>query len=87
MVSGGWDWTLFSGAQGQDKGQWAQVGTQEVPPKHEKNFFPVRVTEQGNWLPREAVESPSLETFKTHVDMVLGTLLWVYLLKQRGWTR
>jgi len=28
-----------------------------------KNFFPLRVTEPWNSLPREAVESPSLEIF------------------------
>ena len=36
-----------------------------------KNFFTVRVTEHWNRLPREAVESPSLEIFKTHLDTVL----------------
>jgi len=29
-----------------------------------KNFFPLRVTEHWNRLPREAVESPSLEILK-----------------------
>ena len=33
-------------------------------------------------LPREAVESPSLEIFKTHLDAVLHSLLWVTLLGQ-----
>jgi len=36
-----------------------------------KNFFPLRVTEHWNMMPREAVESPSLEIFKTHLDAVL----------------
>ncbi|GAB0178758.1 hypothetical protein GRJ2_000341100 [Grus japonensis] len=40
-----------------------------------KNFFTVRVTEPWNRLPREAVESPSLEIFKTHLDVILCNLL------------
>jgi len=40
-----------------------------------KNFFPLRVTEHWNRLPREVVESPSLEIFKTCLDKVLGSLL------------
>ena len=52
-----------------------------------KNFFPLRVTEPWPRLPREVVESPSLEIFKTHLDKVLCSLLWVTLLGQEGWTR
>ena len=48
--------------------------------KMRKNFFPLRVTEPWPRLPREAVESPSLEIFKTHLDAVLCSLLWVTLL-------
>ena len=40
-----------------------------------KNFFPLRVTEHWHRLPREAVESPSLEIFKTRLDKVLCSLL------------
>ncbi|GAB0210132.1 hypothetical protein GRJ2_003479000 [Grus japonensis] len=40
-----------------------------------KNFFTVRVTEHWNRLPREVVESPSLEIFKTHLDTFLCNLL------------
>jgi len=40
-----------------------------------KNFFPQRVTEHCNRLPREVVESPSLEIFKTRLDKILYNLL------------
>jgi len=40
-----------------------------------KNFFTLRVTEHWKRLPREAVESPSLEIFTTHLDKVLCSLL------------
>jgi len=52
-----------------------------------KNFFPLRLTEPWNRLPREVVDSPSLEIFKTHLDKVLCSLLWATLLRQGGWTR
>jgi len=48
-----------------------------------KNFFILRVMEQWNRLPREVVESPSLEIFKTRLDNVLCSLLWLTLLRQR----
>jgi len=40
-----------------------------------KNFFPLRMTEHWSRLPREVVDSPSLETFKTRLDKVLYNLL------------
>jgi len=40
-----------------------------------KNFFALRVTEHWHRLPREVVESPSLQLFKTHLDKVLCSLL------------
>jgi len=52
-----------------------------------KSFFPLRVTEPWNRLPREVVESPSLEIFKSRLDKVRYRLLYVTLLRQEGWTR
>jgi len=40
-----------------------------------KNFFTLRVTEPWKRLPREVVESPSLEILKTCLDKVLCSLL------------
>ena len=40
-----------------------------------KNFFTVRVTEHWTRLPREVVDSPFLETFKTHLDAYLCNLV------------
>jgi len=53
--------------------------------KMRKNFFLLRVTEHWNRLPRGVVDS-SLEIFKTLLDKVLCSLLWVTLLWQWGWT-
>ena len=38
-MSGGWGQTLFSGAQWQDKGQWAQTEAQEVPSEYEEELL------------------------------------------------
>jgi len=51
-----------------------------------KNFT-LRVMEHWHSLPREVINSPSLEIFKTHVDDVLCSLLWVTLLQQAVSTR
>jgi len=51
-----------------------------------KNFFTLRLTEPWHRLPRGAVESPSLEIFKTRLEKFLCSLLWVTLLQQGGWT-
>ena len=61
---------FFSGAQRQDKGQWAQTEAQEVPCEQEEELLPSEGDGALERLPREVVESPSLEIFKTRSSAV-----------------
>lgn len=52
-----------------------------------KNFLTWRVAESWDRLPREALDSPSLETFQTYRNMFLCHLLQLTLPWQGVWTR
>jgi len=39
----------------------------------------MRLVKHWNGLPREVVEAPSLETFKTRLDRALSNLVWLQM--------
>ena len=46
-----------------------------------RKFFTQRVVMHWNRLPKEAVDAPSLETFKARLDVALGSLVcWLAIL-------
>ena len=66
---------LFSVCGARTRGNGHKMDHRKFCTNMWKNFFTVRVTEHWNRLPREVVESPSLEIFKAHLDAYLGNLL------------
>ena len=58
----------------QDKNQWAQNGIQEVMSDHQEGFEPCYRLPRGSKV--------CLENYRSFVDVVLGTLLFMSLLVQ-----
>lgn len=50
-------------------------------------YFTVQVAEHWQTLPSDAVETPSLEVFKSHLDTVLGNQLQAVQSELGVWTK
>jgi len=66
---------------GRTRGNGHTLKHRRLPLNIKEYSLTVRVTESWHRLPREVVESPSLEIFKSHLDMILYKQLEVVLLE------
>jgi len=68
---------FFSCAQQQNKGQWAQTGTLEVPPEHGEKLLYSEVDSESSetGCPQMLCSYPSPKIFKTCLDDFLCNLL------------
>ena len=64
-----------------------QAGTHEVLLKYETKLFYGEGDRTLEQAAQGVVESSSLETFKTLLDMFLCDLIEMFLLQHRNWTR
>ena len=82
MIQSGQNWAHYCDAQGRDKGQRAQTGTQEVPPELQEAFLHCEVDSGSAQVSQRSCGFSILESFQSCMDMGLGSLLWVCLLEQ-----
>ena len=68
------------------RGDGLKLTMQKLEMDIRKNFFSRRVVGQWHRLPREVVESPSLEVFKCRVDVALRDVVSGHGGVGWGWT-
>ncbi|KAJ7424169.1 hypothetical protein BTVI_07460 [Pitangus sulphuratus] len=72
-LKGGQSQDFLGDAKQYNNRQWEETDAQKV--LNIKKNFTVQVTEHWSRLAREVVESPSLEVFKNHLDVILCNVL------------
>lgn len=82
LVQGRGSQALLSGAQHQEKRQWAHTETQEAPSEHEALLCCVGAIALAQ-VPQRDCGFSSLKIFRSSLDVGLVTVLWMALLEQR----